>query len=65
MNRTAVEAIAKVVVVILLDLSAVSCQSSRHVGEPLIEFTTVPPAGEGSANPTDVIEGRVLGSQPH
>ena len=65
MNRAALEAVVKVVGAILLYLLAVSCQSSRHVGEPLIEFTTVPPAGEGSANPTDVIEGRVLGSQPH
>ena len=32
--------------------------------EPFIEFTHLPPAGEGSPSKTDAIEGRVKGAQP-
>ena len=31
--------------------------------EPSIEFTTLPPSGEGSAAKLDIIEGRVRGAQ--
>ena len=56
---------ANVIVLILaLELSAVSCKSSNgSVEEPSIEFTRLPPAGESSGFKTDKIEGRVKGSQ--
>jgi hypothetical protein len=49
---------------LVLHLSAQSCKASRPVVEPSIEFTRLPPAGEGSPTKTDAIEGRIKGAQP-
>ena len=40
------------------------CGSSRASTEPSIEFTKLPPAGEGSPEKLDAIEGRVTGARP-
>lgn len=40
------------------------CRFSRDSGEPSIEFTRVPTAGEGNPDKLEVIEGRVSGAQP-
>ncbi len=40
-----------------------ACSSQTHV-EPSIEFSRVPPAGEGSPDTLETIEGRVRGAQP-
>jgi hypothetical protein len=40
------------------------CGTSHASSEPSIEFTKLPPAGEGSPEKLDVIEGRVRGAQP-
>ena len=41
-----------------------ACGSSRASNQPTIEFTKLPPAGEGSPAKIDAIEGRVIGAQP-
>jgi len=41
-----------------------ACGSSRASVEPSIEFTRLPPAGEGSPEKLDPIEGRVTGAEP-
>ena len=41
-----------------------ACQS-RPSARPSIDFTTLPPAGEGSADIVNAIEGRVRGARPH
>ena len=41
-----------------------ACGSSRASVQPTIEFTKLPPAGEGSPAKFDAIEGRVTGAQP-
>ncbi len=40
------------------------CQSSQAQVEPSIEFSRVPPEGDGSPDKLDTIEGRVKGSAP-
>jgi hypothetical protein len=40
------------------------CESRQARIEPSIEFTRVPPSGEGSPDKFDAIEGRVTGAQP-
>ena len=40
------------------------CQPPGSRAEPTIEFTLLPPAGEGSPDKLDKIEGRVRGAQP-
>jgi hypothetical protein len=40
------------------------CGSSNASAAPSIEFTRLPPAGEGSPEKLDAIEGRVTGAQP-
>src|SRR6267142_4506805 len=63
MSRAAVHAIARVVLVMVFDLSVLSCRPSPPAEEPMIEFTRLPPAGEGSPSRTEAIEGRVTGAQ--
>ena len=45
-------------------LSLSACRFSKDRGEPSIEFTRVPPSGEGNPDKLEVIEGRVAGAQP-
>jgi hypothetical protein len=48
---------------ILVGIGAVMNGCSPKAVEPSIEFTTLPPTGEGSAAKLDIIEGRVRGAQ--
>jgi hypothetical protein len=52
--------------VLLLGICALlsGCGASRASVEPAIEFTKLPPAGEGSPEKLDAIEGRVIGAHP-
>lgn len=45
-------------------LATAACQSGPST-HPSIDFTTLPPAGEGSADIVNAIEGRVRGAMPH
>lgn len=45
-------------------LLSAACQSSFVETEPSIEFSRVPPKGDGSADRLDKIEGRVKGARP-
>src|SRR5271155_4322353 len=47
----------------LVCLLLTSCHAARY-GEPSIQFTRIPPAGEGDPEKLDSIEGRVLNFQP-
>src|ERR1044071_5530741 len=42
-----------------------ACQPSRPSARPSIDFTTLPPAGEGSPDIVNAIEGRVSGARPY
>ena len=53
---------ANAVLVLGICMLLSSCSSSR-ASEPSIEFTKLPPAGEGSPEKLDAIEGRVTGAQ--
>jgi hypothetical protein len=48
----------------LFSLLLNGCGTSRASNKPSIEFTKLPPAGEGSPEKVDVIEGRVIGAGP-
>jgi len=50
--------------VLVLCLLLVRCSSPHNRVPPSIEFTRLPPAGQGSPDLTDTIEGRVIGAQP-
>ena len=51
--------------VLLLGVGGLVCGCSpRAAVEPSIEFTRLPPSGEGSAAKLVQIEGRVIGAQP-
>ncbi len=52
------------VVAALAGLLSSNCGSLRHREEPSIEISRVPPAGEGSEEILDTIEGRVKGAKP-
>jgi len=41
-----------------------SCGPAREMAVPVVEFTKLPPMGEGSPDKLDAIEGRVAGAQP-
>jgi hypothetical protein len=41
-----------------------NCQTAREQNKPSIEFSRVPPAGEGSPEKLQVIEGHVTGARP-
>ena len=45
-------------------LLATACHAGRAALEPAIEFTTVPPSGEGSPDKIVAIAGRVERAQP-
>jgi hypothetical protein len=45
-------------------LSLGNCRTSRHPEEPSIEFSRVPPAGEGRDDILETIQGRVTGARP-
>jgi hypothetical protein len=44
-------------------LLATSCGSTHAANDPMIEFTRVPPAGDGSPDKLETIEGRVRGAR--
>ena len=48
----------------ILCLSAAGCRSAQPRTPPSIEFTRLPPAGEGSPDILNAIEGRVTGARP-
>src|SRR5580692_9454880 len=48
----------------LVCLLAMGCRSPHAEVPPSIEFTRLPPAGEGSPDLVDSIAGRVAGAQP-
>ncbi len=52
------------VVAVALCLAASSCGPSRAGVAPSIEFTRIPPAGDGSPQLLETIQGRVRGSKP-
>src|SRR5438045_3963696 len=58
------ESIPNLTVAVLVCLSLSCCRFSRDRSEPFIEFTRVPPSGEGSPDKLESIEGRVSGAQP-
>jgi len=45
-------------------LPIAGCRSTRAAAAPSIEFTRIPPAGEGSPEQLETIEGRVRGAEP-
>lgn len=49
---------------VALCLAAGGCRRAEGRAQPSIEFTRLPPAGEGSPEITDSIEGRVAGARP-
>jgi hypothetical protein len=48
----------------LAGLPLSDCRALRHPEEPSIEFSRVPPAGEGNDEILETIQGRVTGAQP-
>jgi hypothetical protein len=45
-------------------LAAIGCRSTQAQAPPSIEFTRLPPAGPGSPDTLNPIEGRITGAQP-
>jgi hypothetical protein len=50
-------------VLLAIWLLATSCGSTRAASEPTVVFTKVPPAGDGSPDKLETIEGRVQGAK--
>src|SRR5260370_27355956 len=48
----------------IICLRAVGCGSPRAQAPPSVEFTRLPPAGQGSPDILKPIEGRVTGARP-
>lgn len=61
-NRVRAAAVTLVSATAILLLSG--CQSKVNLPAPTIEFTKLPPSGEGSPEKTEVIEGRVSSARP-
>jgi hypothetical protein len=49
---------------VLLCLLLAGCNSQMAGGKPDIQFTRVPPAGEGGSDKLDIVEGSVRGAKP-
>lgn len=58
------EAALTLAATLVVGASLVSCRSSHAEVEPSIEFSRVPPAGDGSPEQVQRIEGRVRGLRP-
>jgi hypothetical protein len=56
-------AIFSVALALMAVASLASCRTSRR-NEPIIEFSRVPPAGDGTPDKMETIEGRVRGALP-
>jgi hypothetical protein len=63
-NPASIESAAVAFTLALLCLFMGACRSHRTPVRPSIEFTRLPPAGEGSPSQLETIEGRVTGARP-
>jgi len=63
-NPASIRAATVAFTLALLCLLMGACRSPQPPVRPSIEFTRLPPAGEGSPNQLDTIEGRVTGARP-
>src|SRR5579862_8999448 len=62
--RHRLQTVLRIALVVLSCVSLVSCRSVQAGGEPSIEFTQVPPAGDGTPDKLESIAGRVKGARP-